>query len=483
MSKLILLLGDQLFDGLPGMPVNVPIWMREDGGLLSSTKHHKQKLVLFFSAMRHFAVNRSDVIYHRFDPLDRRTYLTSLEDAIAELRVTELYVYRPADEFILREVFSQLSVNVHLIDNPMFLVSLRDWQEYRDAHSRLLMNDFYICQRKKHRYLVDTNKLPEGGKWSFDAENRRKLPKNVIPPVVESSQLDQMTREVIQEVDLHFPKHPGRTENFSYPVTRASALRALEQFLDERLEWFGAYEDAISQRERTVYHSVLSPLLNLGLLTPREVLDSAIARDVPLNSKEGFVRQILGWREFVHHLNREYDPGQLPNRLQNSRRLADCWWNGSTGLPPLDCAINRVNEYGWCHHIERLMIIGSVMVMCDVHIDDSYRWFMEMFVDSAEWVMLPNVVGMSQFADGASFATKPYVSSSNYILKMSDWKKGAWCDTWDGLYWRFLQRHRSLLQVNPRMAPMYQLLDKINPARSQRLVNLAERFIERVTIP
>jgi deoxyribodipyrimidine photolyase-related protein len=456
--------------------------MREDWGLASRTRHHKQKLVFFFSAMRHFAQEQSGVEYHRLDPDNNLTLLKSLKQKIHQDDITEIYAYEPADKFFQSEVLDRLPCTVRIIDNPMFLVSNQDWFEYRSTYSRLLMNDFYILQRKKHGYLVDSDGKPEGGRWNFDAENRKKLPASVLPPPLQTVPIDSITQEVIDLVENRFSSHPGRTDNFAYPVTRELALIALQEFLDERFELFGEYEDAISQRERTLFHSVLSPLLNIGLLTPREVVEAALLRDVPLNSKEGFLRQILGWREFVHHLSRNYHVDQLPNQLGNNRKLAESWWTGETGIPPLDCAIRRAIEYGWCHHIERLMVIGAVMVMCEVRVEESFRWFMDMFVDSADWVMLPNVVAMSQFADPQSFATKPYVSSSNYILKMSDWKRGEWSEIWDGLYWRFLDRHRTLLMNNPRMAPMYQLLDKMDVDRRTDLFRLAESFMTRVTV-
>jgi deoxyribodipyrimidine photolyase-related protein len=480
-SKLILLLGDQLFDQLPGMPTGIPIFMREDWGLASRTRHHKQKLVLFFSAMRHYASTLPLVDYSVISPNASQTFLQALTQKIQAEQVDQLYAYEPADDFFRREVLDHLPCKVTLISNPMFIVSGEEWFAYRGAQKRLMMRDFYIRQRQREQILVTESGGPVGGKWSFDAENRRKLPNNVFPPPVSVFQPDAITKAVIEEVVRLFPDHPGSLSTFAYPITRNEALIALQEFIDERFADFGEYEDAISQRERTVFHSVLSPCLNMGLLTPREVIDKCLESDAPLNSIEGFIRQILGWREFMFHIGREYEGNPLPNFLNNHRKLKSCWWDGTTGLPPLDCAIKRANEYGWCHHIERLMILGSVMLMCDISPTESYQWFMDMFVDSAEWVMLANVFGMSQFSDGGVFATKPYISGSNYILKMSDWKRGDWCETWDGLYWRFLLRHRETFAKNPRMTPMYGLLDRMDEEKRTRLLGRAEKFITLVS--
>ena len=483
MSRAVLVLGDQLFDGLPGMPLNALVFMREDFGFSKRSNYHKQKLLFVFSAMRHFAEKQPQVEYQKLDPNDTRSYVEALNQFISTHEVTELFAYEASNEFIEKELLGSVSCKVNLIPNPMFLSRREDWKAYRQSHRRLLMQDFYILQRKVHGILIDEKNQPEGGQWSFDQDNRKKLPPNIHPPVIEGIPPDPITKEVIAEVEQYFPNHPGSTHHFAYPVTNEGAKFALQEFIENRFFLFGDYEDAISQQERTVFHSLLSPLLNFGLLTPKEVIQAALEANVPLNSKEGFIRQILGWREFVFHLSREYDVNNLPNTLANHRLLNQCWYDGTTGLHPLDVAIRRVSNYAYCHHIERLMVIGSVMLMCEVSPNEAYRWFMEMFIDSADWVMLANVVGMSQFADGGLFATKPYISGSNYILKMSDYRRGEWCETWDGLYWRFLDRNRSKLEKNHRMMPMLRLLDRMDPQTKAKHHRNATIFIDRVTLP
>jgi deoxyribodipyrimidine photolyase-related protein len=350
------------------------------------------------------------------------------------------------------------------------------------------MADFYRLQRQERQWLLEADGRPMGGQWSFDAENRRPMPKGRTGPPIPWIEPDATTQEVIQLAAAAFPSHPGRAEDFRWPVDRSGALAWLEDFILQRLPDFGAYEDALSAEEDTLWHSLLSPLINLGLILPGEAVDAAIrALDegwAPLNSVEGFVRQIGGWREFVRRIDMEYRAAGL--RFQGrgeGRRLADCWREGGTGLPPLDAVAGRCQRLGWAHHIERLMVAGSLLMMVEADIDEAYRWFMEMFIDSAEWVMRPNVYGMSLFADGGLLATKPYISGSAYILKMSDYPKGAWCEVWDGLYWRFVHRHRAIFEANPRSRMVLGSLERMEAGRRERIFAAAEEFIERTTLP
>jgi deoxyribodipyrimidine photolyase-related protein len=249
-----------------------------------------------------------------------------------------------------------------------------------------------------------------------------------------------------------------------------------------RLVDFGPYEDALSRRSETVFHSVLSPLLNLGLLTPRDVLDRVIdharANEVPLNSLEGFVRQVIGWREFVRGIYRHFGERQENENFWGHRRgLAESWYRGETGIVPLDHAIRTAERLGWTHHITRLMVVGNLMTLAEIAPNAAHDWFMEMYVDSSDWVMGPNVYGMAIFSDGGIFATKPYICGSNYLLKMSDFGRGEWCDVVDGLYWRFIGKHRDFFAANPRLAMMARMLDRLKPARRERIFAAAEGFL------
>lgn len=275
-----------------------------------------------------------------------------------------------------------------------------------------------------------------------------------------------------------FPSNPGQVAHL-YPTTHAEAKAWLAAFIKERLDAFGPYEDFISQDATFLFHSALSPLLNTGLLTPRDVIDAVRDVAAPLNSLEGFIRQVIGWREFVRGIYVMYGRFERThNFFKFTRSLPRSFWEASTGIEPVDGAIRKVLKTGYCHHIERLMVLGCFMLLCEIDPDEVYRWFMELFIDAYDWVMVPNVYGMSQFADGGLFATKPYICGSNYIVKMSDYKKGPWCEIWDGLYWRFIDHHRSLFEKNHRSSMIVRQLDKMSAERKERLFTAAEHFLK-----
>ncbi len=478
MGELAVILGDQLFKGSPGMPNDCPIFMREDIGLATRYRHHQQKLVLFFSAMRHFAASSERRVIYQSYRSDSLTYLEALTKFCNEEGVTNVWFYPPNDpaSFDLSQFEIPYTV---LPESPMFVTPRSDWLSYTTSTGRRQMSDFYIRQRKRMNILVNSDGEPEGGKWSFDGENQKKLPKNVVPPSVWYVEPDPITIEVMSLVSTEFASHPGDANDFQYAVTQEDAELWLDQFLNERLGLFGDYEDAIPHRERTLFHSLLTPYLNCGLVTPSQIIEATLRMDVPINSKEGFIRQIIGWREFMFGMSSQYET--VPNFFNHQRRMNSAWYEGSTGLPPVDETIRRAKKHAYCHHIERLMVLGAPMLMSEIHPDDVFTWFMEMFIDSAEWVMKPNVFGMSQFADGGLFATKPYICGSAYILKMSDWEKGDWCHIWDGLYWRFIERNRDSLARNHRTSMMVKMGARMDSARRERIFGVAEAFIKRVT--
>lgn len=320
-------------------------------------------------------------------------------------------------------------------------------------------------------------------RWSFDRENRKRLPRGLRPPQRWQPPINEFVREAIDYVERNFANNPGIGTDFSYPVSYADATASLRDFINLRLTRFGDYEDAIAAEGSTLFHSVLTPMLNIGLLTPREVLDGVLgAEGVPLNSLEGFVRQLIGWREFMRaayvlHGRRQ----RTQNFWQHERRLPMSFWNGTTGIEPVDTVIRRVLKHAYAHHIERLMVLGNFMQLCGFHPDDVYRWFMELFVDAYDWVMVPNVYGMALHADGGLITTKPYVSGSSYVRKMSNFPRGAWCDTWDGLFWSFIDRQRSYFERNPRIGPIVRQLERMPEAKLQRRRELAASFLSLYT--
>lgn len=345
------------------------------------------------------------------------------------------------------------------------------------------MRKFYEAERLKRNILMTKTGKPEGGKFSFDDENRLKIPKKIEIPHLPVFDPSAYRNEVLKIVETHFTHHPGALSPW-LPSTREQARQALSKFLSERLQNFGAYEDAMDQRSPFLFHSVISPLLNCGLLTPSKVIHEALKlRDrVPLNSLEGFIRQILGWREFIRGVYEKFSAQEeQANFFAHHRKLTSSWYDGTTGIEPLDYAIKKAWNLGYCHHIERLMIISNIMLLSEICPGDVHRWFMEMFIDSADWVMGPNVFGMGQFCDGGLFTTKPYICGSNYILKMSSFEKGDWCDVVDGLYWRFIDKHRKFFMGQPRLSMMPKLLDRIDKQRKKNLFDRANKFIETCT--
>lgn len=470
--KLGLILGDCLF---PEHALGVSSYvMIEDYSLCTHYRYHKHKIMLFLSAMRlHAKTIRAN--YYTLD--DTRTFEEKLLEAMNEQSATTLVTYEITDLFFKEriEAFVQKhNFDLEVYPSQGFLTSVDDYTAWL-GDKKPFMHSFYIWQRKRLNILLDGEE-PVGGQWSFDKENRKPLPKGISLPSLPTFSYPQEFTAVQQLVEERFSDHPGTIKDFFLPVTREDALVWLEDFFAHRFEHFGAYEDAIAKEESFLFHSLLSPLLNCGLLTIREVVEKTIEQDVPLNSKEGFIRQLIGWREFIRLTYLTQDFSQ--NFFSHKRKLTKDWYEGTTGIAPLDDVIKKVQRYGYAHHIERLMVVGNIMLLSEIDPQEVYRWFMELFIDSADWVMVPNVFGMSQFADGGSFATKPYVCASNYILKMSDYKKNDWCVVLDGLFWRFLKKNKPVFEKNYRMRMLLSTLEKKD--RTEQFLE-AEKFLQEKT--
>lgn len=490
----LLVLGNQLFPA-SAVPDNeqLHVFMAEDMELCTYVGHHQQKLVLFLAAMREYAdLLRSrnfNVTYHTLESAKDQSYEDKLLSFVANNDIAELKHFEIEDHFFadrISEFCKKQKLKQTVMRSPMFVTSRSEFASYLDDHERPFMADFYKLQRKKFGILMTADDQPRGGQWSFDEDNRKKLPAGISLPEMPESRHSDHTAAVIDLVRKQFSDHPGNAEDFWWPVTRRSALYWLRDFVENRLEKFGDFQDAISQRSETAFHSVISPMLNLGLITPTDVisktLKAAEERDIPLNSLEGFVRQTIGWREFVRGIYHTYDEKQASSNFFGHRRsLTDAWYDGSTGIPPLDDTIKTALRLGWTHHISRLMIVGNLMNLSEIEPSQVHDWFMETHVDSSDWVMGPNVYGMALFADGGVFATKPYICGSNYLLKMSDYGKGEWCDTVDGLYWRFVDKHRKFFASNPRLSMMPRTFDKIGAERKQLIFRAAESFLEKHT--
>ena len=410
-----------------------------------------------------------------------------LVEALAEEGIQKIQFIDTTDNWLERRIRAsaeKYQIEVESFENPLFLNTKEELSPFfRPNKKRLFQTSWYKQQRKDRNILLDEEGEPVGGKWSFDQENRKKYPRKKVPPAIKYPVGDPFWQEAIAYVNQYFPNNPGQLSSSPiYPYTRTQTLQWLQHFFENRFQEFGNYEDAIVAEEAFLHHSVLSPMLNIGLISPQEILDQAIAyaaeHDIPINSLEGFVRQIIGWREFIRGV---YESKGVEERNKNywgfTRSIPAAFYDGTTGIDPVDQSIRHVLKYGYCHHIERLMVLGNFMLLCEFDPNEVYRWFMELFIDAYDWVMVPNVYGMSQFADGGIFATKPYISGSNYLKKMSNYPKGDWQQTWDALFWRFMHLHRSFFLSNPRLGMLVRTFDKMDPAKQHTFLTRAENYL------
>lgn len=445
-----------------------PVIMIESKGISKTYKFHKQKLAFVFSAMRDYADelkgNGRIVHYYKLEdsPID---WFESLKDACNEQGITQLVAMRACDRTPQQKLEAwckQSGIELKITPNLQFLTSTSEFNEWAEQQKRLQMEQFYRWQRQRLNILMDGPK-PVGGKWNYDSQNRKPLPKNHVVPALELPKQSSNRAEVSRLVQKEFADHPGEIEQLWLPTTRAQARLHLQDFIDHRFAQFGDYEDAMQTGETFLYHSGVSALLNVGLLHASEVVEAALAADVPLAAKEGFIRQIIGWREFMfglyHYLPADWKDS---NYLEQQGTLPDWWWQlKGAPEPPLEDVLGRLHTYGYSHHIERLMVLGNYMLLADYAPSQVYDWFMTMYVDAYEWVMVPNIIGMSQYADGGldngGFASKPYISGSNYLQKMGRWwptTVAAKESDWTNLYWKFLERHRHKLANNFRLRPL-----------------------------
>lgn len=465
--------------------------MCEDHKLCTHFRYHKHKIIHFLASMRDFRdylkLKGKNVKYIEFDK--KKDFINELGKYIKTQGFTVIEFFEIEDKYFEKKILDlldQLKVKVDIINNPMFLCSREEFSNWLGVKKNPLMNNFYKEQRKKFDVLLDEESSPLGGKWNYDSDNRKKIPKKFevvqfIPKSLKSKNIDTV-KEIVQE---NFESHPGAVDNYWIPTNRRSAIDWFKSYLDERFIYFGRFQDAIDNRAPFLYHSLISPFLNIGFITPDEVireLQNRLSGD-NLSDVEGFIRQVLGWREFVRGIYQNFSEIEdKENFFNHKRKLTSHWYDGSTGIEPLDDVIKKSIKWGYSHHIERLMITGSIMLMLEIDPKEVYRWFMEMYVDSSDWVMGPNVYGMSQFSDGGIFATKPYFSGSNYILKMSNYdKKKNWCEAVDGLYWQFIDKNKEFFSKNFRMAMMVKSLDKMDPEKKDRIFKAADTLRAKIS--
>ncbi len=460
-------------------------------------KHHKKKIAFIFSAMRHFASELSNngfkVHYVKFDePQNSGSISGETERAIQDYHPTSVIVTEPAEYRVLNDIKNwDLGIPVEIRPDDRFLCSHSEFSDWASDRKQLRMEYFYREMRKKYSVLMNDD-TPEGGEWNYDSENRKppKAGLNIPPTYV--SVPDEITREVITLVNEHFNDHFGDTEPFHFAVTRDQALAALNQFIKKRLERFGHYQDAMMENEPWMYHSHLSFYINCGLLLPMECIKAAEQayrrNQAPLNAVEGFIRQIIGWREYVRGIYwlkmPQYEKG---NYLCAQRKLPNLYWGSRTKMNCLSQCVKETKQNAYAHHIQRLMVLGNFALITGIDPNEVNEWYMIVYADAYQWVELPNVTGMILFADGGFLGSKPYAASGAYINKMSNYcqhchykvsiKTGADACPFNYLYWGFLIRNRQKLQNNPRLRMIYKSLERMSVDKVQAIKEDSKQFL------
>jgi deoxyribodipyrimidine photolyase-related protein len=472
--KSLLIFPHQLFESTIHTfdPKEYEIVMHEHPLFFTAYRFHKTKLWFHRASMQiareAFAAAGFSVRYY--------DYTESLS-VVCQQCFDEIHFYDPVDTWLSRDISESIKrskKNTREHTTPMFMLDDAECRQFADGKKSLRMQYFYESIRKKTGYLMEDNN-PIGGKFSFDTENRKPykgldplpLPYTVDYQVSEQHCID----ESVRWVQHNFPDNPGEICDV-YPVSWQSARERSVQFVATRLACFGPYEDAMVQGESELFHSGLSMVLNNGLLDPRYPVENAVThfhnQKASIQSVEGFVRQIIGWREYMRLLyvvhGQSMRSAVKNKNTERTTYLSEGWYTGKTGIEPIDDSISKLLATGYNHHIERLMVIGNMMQLLDIHLDEVYAWFMMHYIDAYDWVMLGNIVAMSQYVD-TTFTTKPYISGSRYILSMSNYSKGSWCSLWDGLYWDYIARHADEYARNPRMSMMVRMYEKMDSAK------------------
>ncbi|MDE3122912.1 MAG: cryptochrome/photolyase family protein [Paracoccaceae bacterium] len=500
--RLILILGDQLSPAIAALAgadkARDVVVMAEVRGEAATVPHHPQKIAFLFAAMRKFAADLTvsgwQVRYTRLDDPDNTQSIPGeLIRRGSEAGAAEVIATRPGD-WRLIAALEDCPVPVRLLEDTRFICATAEFAAWAEGRKQLRMEYFYREMRRKTGYLMEGDR-PAGDRWNFDAENRKPAAGDLFRPTPPRFPPDAVTAEVLDLVAREFPGHFGTLDDFGWATDRAGALAALDHFIDHALPDFGAYQDAMLAGDRFLYHSLLSPYMNAGLLDPREVCDRVEAAwragRVPINSAEGFIRQIIGWREFIRGVYFLEGPGYTArNALNHRRALPAAYWGGETKMACLSQTVAQTRDVAYAHHIQRLMVAGNFALLAGVDPAQVHEWYLSVYIDALEWVEAPNTLGMSQFADGGVVGSKPYVSSGAYIDRMSDYcggcayrvgdRTGPKACPFNLLYWHFLIRHRDRFAGNPRMAQMYRTWDRMADERRATVLAEAEVLLARL---
>ena len=481
---------NQIFENSKLLDESSKIFLIEEYLFFNQFNFHKQKILFHRMTMKSYEKflkkKKLDVVY-----IDSTENISDIREFIRNLdkKIQSIKIYDPVDNWLSRRIndsCEEKNIKIENYNNPLFINNNEDLEIFfRSDKKKFFQTSFYKKQRVKLDIMMIGDK-PEGGKWTYDDQNREKYPKNKIPPEIDYPKKDDNYNEALNYLNNNYKNNYGLIDDENiYPYNFQLAKKWLDDFFITRFYEFGPYEDAVVKEKSILNHSVLSPLLNTGLINPKELIKRTInyhyENKIPINSTEGFIRQIIGWREFIRGV---YVCKGTEERNKNfwkfSRKIPSSFYSATTGIDPIDDTINKINKSGYANHIERLMIIGNFMLLCEFDPNEVYRWFMELFIDSYDWVMVPNVYGMSQFGDGGLMSTKPYISGSSYILKMSNYKRGDWCMIWDSLFWNFIDKQREFFLTNPRMRMLVSSFDRMDIEKKEKLINTANKFISNL---
>lgn len=489
------------------MEVNLifPNQLFRDGVLINNS--NKTFLIEEFMFFRYFKFHKQKILFHRMSMKKYESFLKSKNidveyvdscEEISDIRlfldkkesIKSINIYDPEDNWLEKRIIkasSKNNIKVNVYENQLFITKKIELDSFfRADKKKFFQTSFYKSQRLKFNILMEDGR-PEGGKWTYDDMNREKYPKYKTPPNINYVEANDDYESAKCYIEKNFNLNPGKlNKDKIYPYDFSTADSWFEAFLIERYDEFGPYEDAVVKEKSVLNHSVLSPIINSGLLNPKLIMEKSVKfyndNDIRLNSCEGFIRQVIGWREFIRGV---YIAKGSEERTKNfwgfKRKIPRSFYDGTTGIEPLDDTIKKINNSAYANHIERLMIVGNFMLLCEFDPDDVYKWFMELFIDSYDWVMVPNVYGMSQFADGGLMSTKPYISGSSYVLKMSNYKKGEWCPIWDSLFWNFINNQRDFFITNPRMRMLVSTYDKMNPEKKETINVTSNNFLKSIS--
>lgn len=494
----------QLTHGLPSLKLTDPdkalVLMGEFESVWKEPKHHKKKIAFLLAAQRHFAKELEEkgfsVIYKYLDEKEKnKSWKEEIKALLKKQSITKIVVTHPADYHELHAIQSwekELGVSVQIVEDDRFLCTKEEFSSWAKGRKQLRMEFFYREMRKKYDILID-GRDPVGGQWNYDAENRKPPKEGLKVPSPHTYSPSPIAKEVMHLVEKHFGDHFGEMEPFYFALTRERALKVLEVFIEQRLPFFGDYQDAMIEGEPWMYHSHLSFYINAGLLLPLECIKAAAKaydeKKAPLNAVEGFIRQIMGWREYVRGIYWLKMPEYAQvNFLEAKRPLPSFYWDGNTEMNCLKQCIQETKQNAYAHHIQRLMVLGNFALIAGIDPSDVNEWFWVVYADAYQWVELPNVSGMILFADGGYLASKPYAAGGSYINKMSNYckgckykvskKNGSDACPFNYLYWNFLMKNQKKLEGNQRLAMMYSLIRKMDKEKKEEITRDSEQFLK-----